>query len=259
MPERTRHAPGTPSWTDCQTTDQNDAKQFYGELFGWAFDDQPAGPDATYSMAVLNGKYVCAIAPQPPDQAAMGVPPHWGTYVTVADVDATAAAISAAGGTVLAPGFDVMDAGRMAVAVDPTGAVFQIWQPKNHIGAQLLDEPNTMCWNELMTPGVDAAIEFYGKIFGWAAQTHDGAMPYTEFSLDGRSIAGAMKPPMEGMPPAWGVYFAVADADATAARAQSLGGAVLNGPADIRPGRFAVLTDRQGAAFMILALNEPGD
>jgi predicted enzyme related to lactoylglutathione lyase len=206
MPERTEYAHGTPSWADVATTDTDGAKEFYGALFGWTFDDQeiPDSGGAVYSMAQRNGRDVAAVSTLQQDQAKMGIPPHWNTYVTVTDVDAAVATASGAGGTVLAPAFDVMDAGRMAVLADPAGAVILVWQAKNHIGAGLVNEPGSLSWTELMAPGVQQATGFYKTMFGWDAETHQmGPMEYTEFKLDGNSIAGALKPPMEGIPAHW--------------------------------------------------------
>src|SRR5689334_19782308 len=195
MPDRTHHAPGTPSWVDLQTSDPAGAKPFYAALFGWNYNDLPVGhgpdgEDAFYSMATKNGKEVAAIAPLP----MPGVPPHWNTYVTVADVDKSAAQVSGAGGSLMGEPFDVMDAGRMAVVADPAGAMFCMWQVKNSIGAQLVNEHGTLSWNELMTPDVAAVAPFYAKLFGWKAATAGApGMEYTEFKLGDRSIGGAMK------------------------------------------------------------------
>ncbi len=250
MPKRTEYAPGTPSWVDLQTTDQSAAKSFYTGLFGWTYDDRPIDENTVYSMAELQGEHVAAIAPLG-DQAAAGIPPHWNSYVTVADVEASAGQVEKAGGTLIAPPFDVMDAGRMAVVADPTGGVIALWQAKNNIGAGLVNETGAFSWNELMTPDVPKAAAFYKQMFGWeAAPTPDGS--YTEFKLDGQSIAGAMNPPMPGIPTVWGIYFSVDDCDATVEKAKSLGGAVFNGPMDIEPGRFAVLADPQGAMFNVI-------
>jgi predicted enzyme related to lactoylglutathione lyase len=235
MPARTEHAPGTPSWVDLQTSDQAGAKAFYTALFGWDYDDQPVGHDAdgndaVYSMANKSGKSVAAIAPLPmPD-----VPPHWNTYVTVTDVDATAAQVA--------------------------GAVLCLWTPKNHIGAQLVNEHGTLTWNELMSPDVPAAAKFYNKIFGWEASPIEmPGMQYTEFKLNDRTIAGGMKPPMEGMPAVWGIYFAVDDTDKVVEIAKAKGGAVFQEPTDIPPGRMAVLADPAGAMFSVLKLAQPGE
>src|SRR5207237_278339 len=203
--ERTEYSHGTPSWVDLQTTDQDAAKKFYRGLFGWTYDDMPAGPGVVYSMAKLRDHEVAAIAPLG-DQAAAGVPPHWNSYVTVSDVDASAAAVPDAGGTVIAPPFDVMDAGRMAVVADPTGGVLCLWTAKNSIGATLVNEAGAFAWTELMTPDVPKAGAFYKTLFGWdMAPAPDGS--YTEWKLDGESVGGAMNPPMPGIPTAWGVYF----------------------------------------------------
>jgi len=261
MPARTEHAPGTPSWVDLQTSDQAGAKSFYSALFGWDYDDQPVGHDAdgndaVYSMATKNGKSVAAIAPVPTPE----VPPHWNTYVTVTDVDATAAQVSAAGGTVFMEPFDVMDAGRMAVIADPTGAMLCLWTPKNNIGAQLVNEHGTLSWTELMSPDVPTAADFYNQIFGWIASPIEmPGMQYTEFKLNDRTIAGGMAPPMEGMPAAWGIYFAVDDTDKVVEIAKSKGASVLQEPTDIPPGRMAVLADPAGAVFSVIKMTQPAD
>jgi predicted enzyme related to lactoylglutathione lyase len=259
MPERTQHAPGTPSWTDLQTTDQEGAKKFYSAIFGWEYDEQPVGQDADgndafYSMALKNGQTVAAIGGAPPE----GVPSHWNVYVSVADADATAGEVAAAGGQVIAPPFDVMEAGRMAVIADPTGAAFCIWQPKDAIGAGIVNEHGALSWEELMTPDVPKAAAFYKKLLGWESETTpDGS--YTEFKLDGRSIGGAMKPPMDGIPPVWGVYFAVDDTDKAVEIAKANGGRAFQEPMDIEPGRFAVLADPAGAMFNVIKMASAAD
>jgi predicted enzyme related to lactoylglutathione lyase len=261
MPARTEHAPGTPSWVDLQTSDPAAAKSFYGALFGWTYDDLPVGDDAEgnpafYSMAAKNGKSVAAIAALP----MPGIPPHWNTYVTVADVDATAAQVAGAGGTVVMDAFDVMDAGRMAVIADPAGAMFNLWTPKNNIGAELVNEHGTLSWNELMSPDVPAAAKFYNKILGWGTNTMGmEGMEYTEFKLGDRSVAGGMKLPMEGMPAMWGIYFAVDDTDKTVEIAKANGGTVVQDPRDIPPGRMAVIADPTGAMFSVIKMAQPGD
>jgi uncharacterized protein len=138
------------------------------------------------------------------------------------------------------------------------GAAISVWQPGQHIGAGLVDEPDTWSWNELMTTDVDASKTFYNAVFGWDAVTHEGGMmAYTEFQLAGRSIAGMMKkPPMipAEVPPNWGVYFSVEDADATIDKIKELGGSLVMGPMDMEPGRLAVVRDPAGATFNIIKL-----
>src|SRR3954464_9795066 len=189
MPERKEYAPRTPNWVDLQTTDQDAAKRFYGDLFGWTFNDMPmdeAG-GAVYSMAQLKGHDVGAIAPLG-DQAAAGVPPHWNSYVAVSDADQTASLAEKAGGTLFMPAFDVLDAGRMTVFADPTGATIAAWQGENHIGATPVNDAGPFSWNELLAPDVPKAAAFYNKVFGWESSPVD-SMPYTEFKLNGESIA----------------------------------------------------------------------
>ena len=189
-----------------------------------------------------------------------GMPPVWMTYVNVDSADAAAAKVAANGGTVFVGPMDVMDAGRMVVFADPIGAVLGLWQPNEHTGAQVANEPGTYCWSELVTTDLDASKAFYGAVFGWDAEDQGppgGPPAYTEWQLNGKSIGGMLQksPDMPAeMPPAWGVYFAVADTDATVAKAQELGASVFMGPTDIEPGRFAVLADNVGAVFNVLQL-----
>jgi len=144
------------------------------------------------------------------------------------------------------------------VFADPTGAVIGVWQPAAHTGAQLVNEPVSYCWSELATRDVDGAKAFYSAVFGWDSATGtDGPMAYTEFKVDGDSIAGMFQ--MAGMmpddvPPHWGVYFAVADCDATVDAASGLGASVAVPAMDVPIGRFAALTDPHGAFFRVIKL-----
>lgn len=250
-----RYDDGVPSWADMGSPDLDKAKAFYSGLFGW---ECPEGPPETggYSVCLLNGKTVAGLAPQMnPD-----FPPVWMTYVNVDDADSTVAKATAAGGAVFAPPMDVLDVGRMAILADPLGAVFGLWQPKSHTGAQVVNEPGALCWNELITTDLDVSKSFYNAVFGWDAADAGppgGPPVYTEWKVAGRSVGGMMlkQPAMPAeMPPNWGVYFAVADTDASVAKVQELGGSVFMGPTDIEPGRFAVVADDQGVVFNILQL-----
>src|SRR5688500_17563499 len=151
MGERTSHPHGTFSWVDLATTDTEGAKVFYGELFGWEGDDMPAGEGMTYTMFRLGERYVSAVSDQREEEGAAGVPPHWSPYATVAAVAAVAARAPELGGTLLAPPFDVLDAGRMAVLAAPAGAVLSLWEPRNHIGAGLVNDPGSLTMNSLAT------------------------------------------------------------------------------------------------------------
>jgi predicted enzyme related to lactoylglutathione lyase len=196
------------------------------------------------------------------EQAHPG-PPTWSTYIAVENADEAVAKVLTAGGQVIVPAMDVLDVGRMAIFSDPQGAVFSVWQAGTHPGAELVNEPGTWSWSELLTTDVEAAKGFYGDVFGWTTNTA-GAGPtgeYTEWQVSGRSVAGMMqKPPMmpAEIPPFWAVYFAVEDTDTAVARVAELGGTVLMAPMDIEPGRFSTVTDPFGAVFNVIALkSEP--
>jgi uncharacterized protein len=258
--EFTAHPKGSFSWPELATTDQKAGVTFYRGLFGWDVNEAPIGPDEVYSMFLMRGKEVAAAYTMRPEERQSGAPPHWNAYVTVASADDAAKRAQELGGKVLAPPFDVMDVGRMAVLQDPTGAVFQVWEPKKHIGAKILDEPNALCWTELSTRDTKAAEKFYTQLFGWVAKrsSPDAGMEYTEFSVDGKPGIGMMPMPAQvpaQVPAYWMPYFQVTDCDASASKAKELGGTVMVPPTDIpSTGRFAVVNDPQGA---MLALFKP--
>lgn len=258
MPETTSFAPGTPSWVDLATPSTAEAAAFYEPLLGWT-SDAPGPDDQTggYRMFLLDGRPVAGATPI----VTEGHPPSWNTYITVEDADATTAAAREAGGTVLAEPMDVLTFGRMAALIDPSGAPIAIWQPRDHIGAGIVNEPGALCWNELTTREPGAARAFYAAVFGWeAAETTPGGQPYTVWRSGGKEIGGMITMdeqwPAE-IPPHWMVYFAVEDTDAVAGHARELGGTVSVEPFDIPVGRFAVLQDPHGAVFSVIAMAQP--
>jgi len=239
------------------TSDQKAGVTFYRSLFGWDLNDVPMGPDGTYSMFQMRGKEVGAAASLRPEERQYGIPPHWNSYISVSSADEAANRAQALGAKVMAPPFDVMDAGRMAVLQDPTGAIFEVWEPKRHIGAKILREPGALTWTELATNDTEAAKKFYTSLFGWKEKTSTGGgMTYTEFSLGDTPHGGmmAMNEQMKQMhvPPNWLPYFQVADCDVTANKAKELGANLFVPPTDIpNTGRFSVIQDPQGAVFAI--------
>lgn len=252
MAERTNYTPGTFAWTDLATTDQDAAKRFYGQLFGWAANDQPAGEGIVYSMMQIDGKDVAAIAPQPPQQSEAGVPPAWQSYISVASADEAADRAQKLGATVHAPPFDVMEAGRMAVIQDPQGAFFMVWEPKRHIGASLVNGPGLLTWNELATPDLEASADFYRQLFDWKLEPFEGMeMPYMAIATADGHGNGGIRPATEAEPPYWLVYFGSDDIDASLAEATGLGATQLVGATDIGVGKIAVLQDPQGAVFAL--------
>jgi predicted enzyme related to lactoylglutathione lyase len=219
------------------------------------------GEHGVYTMLKSTGKDVGGLYKLMPDMIAQGVPPHWLSYVSVANADESAEKIKAEGATIMNEPFDVYTIGRMAVVKDPTGAVFAIWQPKEHCGAGVYNVPNSFCWNELGTTDTEQAGNFYSKVFGWTKESFSGSpIEYTMFKNGDRGAGGMYKitPEMGPVPPHWLVYIAVDDCDAKVQRATELGGSVMK-PADDIPGigRFAILVDPQGAAFAIIKLENP--
>jgi uncharacterized protein len=253
MGERTKYTPGTFSWTDLATTDQDAAKQFYGQLFGWTAIDNPVGDGVVYSMMQLGGKDVAAISPQPQQQAEAGVPPMWNSYVTVESANATADRAQKLGGTVHAPPFDVMDVGRMAVIQDPQGAFFMPWEPKRHIGASLVNAAGALCWDELASPDPEASADFYRELFGWKIEAFEGMDDYLGIQNSDGQSNGGIRAAAENEPTYWLVYFGTDDAEADTAKATELGASALTGLMDIGVGKISVLQDPQGAVFALYA------
>jgi predicted enzyme related to lactoylglutathione lyase len=255
MPDIQTHEEGMLCSADLITADVASAKRFYAELFGWTLQAMP-GPGGTdaYVMAQLRGRHVCGIAPQPPDQRERRVPPSWLSYVAVADVDARAAKVTRAGGTVVASPFDIPGAGRMAIVQDPSAATIALWQAKGHPGAGVMNEPGSLCWTELWTSDPKRAEAFWTKVLPWSLKSSPG---YGEWMVGDRAAGGMfpMPPEMNGVPSQWTIYFAVDDCDATVKRATSMGATLMKPAADIPGvGRFAVLMDAQGAPFNVLEL-----
>jgi predicted enzyme related to lactoylglutathione lyase len=253
MGERTKYTPGTFSWADLSTTDQDAAKTFYTSLFGWQVQDNPVDENTVYSMMLLDGKPVAAISPQPQQQREAGVPPLWNSYITVESADESAERITQLGGNLHAPPFDVMDVGRMAVAADPGGAFFMVWEPRTHIGAQLVNAPGALSWNELGARDVDAAAQFYSELFGWTTQAmEDSEMPYLVImNAEGHSNGGIRPVMPPDAPPHWLVYFGSADVTRDLGTVSELGGTALVEPMPIGPGTIAVAQDPQGAVFAL--------
>jgi uncharacterized protein len=279
MLERNEYPPGVPCWVDTSQPDPEAATRFYGGLFGWEFEDRmPADAPGSYFVAKLHGRDVAAVGSQ-----MEGSPPTpvWTTYIAVDSADDAAATITKAGGSTLAEPIDVLDAGRMGVFSDPSGAVFCVWQAGQNKGAQLVNEAGTWNFSDLNTRDIDGATAFYGEVFGWVAGAlKGGGMEFTFLRLPGygdfleRTVQPGLRagqeeagaPPefadvvagmvrmtsdrfSDDVPPHWSVTFAVDDADATAARAEELGGTLVAPPMDAGPTRIAVVQDPQGAVF----------
>lgn len=252
--QKTTHAPGTFCWPELSSTDQAAAEKFYSGLFGWTMKQTPMGPDSHYTVFVKNGESVGAVAQM--DKNMQGVPSNWLSYVSTANVDASVEKAKQLGGTLVVGPFDVMELGRMAVLTDPQGAHFALWQAKEHPGITLLNEDDSLVWTELMTNDTAKAGDFYKGLFGWGTEKFPGgAMDYTLWKKGTENAGGmmAITPDMGPIPPNWMVYYGVADADATVAKAKQLGGTVIREPWTVPTvGRIAILKDPTGAVFAII-------
>ncbi len=242
-----------PAWVELSSSDPAGSREFYSRLFGWKVEVLPDPQYGGYGMARIGGKDVAGIGPKQSAEA----PTAWSVYIGTDDAQELARKVQAAGGKLIAPPFDVGDKGRMAVFQDTAGAFVSAWQPRA-MGLFHSGVPNTFGWAELNARGIEKAIPFYNKVFGWSDKKNEmggGAPPYTEFQLGGQSIAGGMEmPPMvpAEVPSHWLVYFNVDDVDRSFKEATAAGGQQLMGPQDFPGGRFAIVRDPQGAAFGIL-------
>ena len=264
---------GVTCWIDSEQPDLEAASRFYGGLFGWTLTDAvPPDAPGSYLIATLDGEDVAALGP------AIGSTATWNTYVAVDDADATAAAVAASGGSVLAPPADAGPGGRAAACADPQGAEFGLWQARRRLGAQLTNVPGTWNFSDLHTPDRDAAMAFYTPLFGWlAVDMAQGAGTMLQVPGYGDHLAATVDPGIHerqaAAPPGfadvigslvvtadepahWHVTFTVADRDDSVATAERLGATVLRS-ADELWTRNALLRDPQGAEFTVSQFTPP--
>ena len=257
MTQVTSNAPdGTPTWLDIGVPDLDRAKTFYGNLFGWRFED--AGPEAGhYNLCMLRGEPVAGMMLNPDDQPDVY---WWNVYFAADDCDGLVKRAADAGGEVVVPAMDVMDQGRMAVLADPQGGQFGLWQGRTHPGSRIVNAPGSFVWNELDTPDPAAAGEFYRAVFGFELEPMPGGMDYrvVKRAGDGRYIGGILGG--SGLVlgggadavPAWTTYFAVDDADEAVRRVRAGGGTVDAEPADSPYGRSASVRDPFGVPLHVM-------
>jgi len=248
------YLPGTFNWADLATSDAKSAIAFYSSLFHWTARDISVG-SGIFTMLFRNDKAVASLYQLSQQQRAQGIPSHWMAYVAVASTDDTAAQVTQLGGQVLVAPFDILDLGRMALLLDPTGAPFAIWQAERHEGSQLVDQPGTIAWNDLMTPDPVRAAAFYTQLFGWQICAVEGETWI--FSQNGRLQAGLKRPSSntDFAGPGWQVYFAVPDCEVSVATALALGGSVISSPTSRLMGRQAAMQDPQGATFCLIEVS----
>jgi hypothetical protein len=246
------HIPGSFCWMELATSHQTAAKAFYSALFGWSTVDSPMGPGNDYTTFSLGGRKSAACYTLHADEVAKHIPPHWNLYISVASAAASTERAKELGGTVFCGPFDVTTHGRMSTIADPTGAVFNIWESKDHPGIGVKSENGAFCWADLSTPDANVAAEFYAKLFGWKIDF--GKDDYAHILNQGDYIGGI--PPaahrQPGVPPHWLLYFQTDDCDASTARAKELGAKIYMGPMTVeKVGRMTVLADPQGAVFSL--------
>jgi predicted enzyme related to lactoylglutathione lyase len=249
--------PGSFCWFELSTTDQSDAKRFYESLLGWTSNDSPIGPSEMYTIFNMDGRAAGACFTMQPEQRSQGIPPHWLVYVMVENADAAASRAASLGGSVVAPPFDVMEAGRMAIVSDPTGAMVALWQPKDHAGIGVWAEPRSVGWADLQTRDQGKAAAFYSDLFGWKmveGKSPKPAKPGDYYHImNGDDMIGGIPPPGQvdpHVPPHWMIYIEIADCKAATAKALSLGGRAYVDTMEIPDaGRISVVADPQGAVF----------
>jgi len=243
-------------WYDVMTTDVAAAKAFYTEVFGWK--TQQFGGDESYTMFCVGERPIGGVMMLPDEAKQQGAPPHWIGYVSVADVDATAARAAERGGKIYHPGTDIPEVGRFAVIGDPQGAAIALFAPNMEMSPSP-KQAGDFTWHELNTTDYEAAWEFYSDLFGWNATEAMDMGPdlgkYFMFEHEGAggSIGGMSNvAKTQGMPPHWLYYATVDDLDAALARIQRKGGKVINGPMEVPGGdKVAQCVDPQGCAFAL--------
>jgi len=247
----TKYPHGTFSWAENSSTDPDLAVAFYMDLFGWSKYEIPIDENNNYTMFQHQGQNVAALSGMLPE----GVPSLWFNYVTVNNVDALVQVVTDNGGTITYGPWDVFDSGRLLHIADPEGAHLGLWQPKQHIGAGIVNTVGAMCWNELLTKDADAAKAFYSALFGWEYIVDENG--YIMIQNRGRNNGAMMQmdESFGGMPSMWQPYFTVADIDASIAKAGELGATIII-PKTEAPGagHFAYMSDPAGAHFYIIQL-----
>ncbi|MEV8391970.1 MULTISPECIES: VOC family protein [unclassified Streptomyces] len=247
-----RRTPGTPCWVSLMVHGLAATEEFYGALFGWEFQPGPQqlGP---YVRGLLDGKEIAGIGQLPPDRQ---LPIAWMTYLATDDADLTAESIRSCGGTVGVGPLDAAEAGRMAIAADPSGAVFGIWQAAAHIGTAVAGAHGTPIWNELITRETSTVGKFYEALFAYDVESVVSPdFDFLTLRLEGRPVAslhGVGRSLSRDLGSHWMTYFEVDDTDAAAGLVTELGGRVITPPHESGYGRLATVADPEGAVFTIV-------
>jgi len=263
MAEVTRHCPGMFCWVELNTVDMLAANRFYGEMFGWRRSFMPLEDGSFYTLLQLNGKDVGAFHEVYEETRETEATTGWRLYIATDDVDKSVQKALSLGGALLSPPVEVSDVGRVAVMQDPTGAIFALWQARNHIGAEVINQSGALSWQELVTTDFETAKNFYANLFGWQTQTRvAGARNYTTFKPKRglqetggiQPLQGSLQETLSDNGSQWLASFAVENFDQSLHKAQRLGATLKTAPADVpNVGRYAVLEDPQGALFSLVS------
>jgi predicted enzyme related to lactoylglutathione lyase len=256
MMPMTAHPPGMFCWPELATMDVAAAAKFYSAVLGWEVIESTTA-ESPYAVFRIQGRDVGAAYTVSGEERHE--PPHWNSYVSVASTDDTASRATALGGTILEAPFDVTGAGRMAVLQDPTGAPVCLWEARQHIGAEVINEEGALCWTELSTTDPEAAARFYTGLFGWTAKQGPLLDEYVEFVNNDEPIGGMIQiePDWGQITSNWMPYFAVADVDEALELVIDNGGSPIVPAFDVaNVGRMAIAHDPQGALFGLFSVAE---
>ncbi|MGH2691255.1 MAG: VOC family protein [Actinomycetota bacterium] len=246
-----RYPNGSFCWVDLGTTDVEGAKRFYSELLGWHTEDVDT-PDGVYTIARVGGRDVAGMHAHEASDVH-----NWDSYIAVEDLDAALARTGELGGEV-SEAHDVPGTARMAVIRDPGGARVCLWQAKGYPGAGLVNETGTWTWSDLSTHQPAAAEGLFTELFGWSFR--EVAPGYWSISMGDLLIGGmrTMSEQQAGMPSFWMPYFVVEDAEKSVGQVWELVGRVNVQPTDVPNGRFAVVSDPQGASLGLIQMGPEG-
>ena len=243
---------GAPAWIDLATSDIARAQQFYGAVFGWVFSSP--GPDyGGYINAAKDGKLVAGLMPNDPQWNS---PDGWSTYLHTPDIEATLAAVTAAGGTSCSGVMDIHDKGRMAMLNDPAGTLVGLWQPGAHTGFEVRGTAGSPVWHQLTVTDYRAALDFYTTVFGWETRTESDTADfrYTNALFGGEPLLGVMDGAGFAEHSEWSVFLGAEDVDGTLQVITDNGGQIVRAAEDTPYGRLAAVADPTGARFNLSSL-----
>ncbi|MBW1832548.1 MAG: VOC family protein [Deltaproteobacteria bacterium] len=238
--------PGKFVWHNLVTNDGAAAREFYGGLFGWEFDVKD---DGRYSVITFHGRNLGGIL----DASKDGKPVkrgHWLSAMSVANLDASLAAVNEAGGKQLEAPIHVSGVGSVVTVEDADGAVLHLLSSSRGDPPDVEPRVHTWLWHELLANHADRALEFYEAAFGYRAEPlkKNPGSEYRVLWSSGEARAGVIQNPFAGTRSAWIPYVRVDDPTALAERAAELGGSVVIAPApDVREGTLALVLDPSGA------------